>query len=90
MVKIKQALDMVRDALGGIPAGSPLYNDVIRAMQRLSRHLPQGAPTEGVQATGLRDMLRATLRNAMMGPLSRMGQGGGGQPPMPSTPLPGA
>jgi hypothetical protein len=99
MGKIKMALDMIRDALSGVPPGSPLYNDVVRAMSRLSRHLPQGQPTAGVESTQLRDLLRAAMKNAFMGPLGRMmggagGQGGapggGAQPPMPSTPLPGA
>jgi hypothetical protein len=95
LMQVKTAVDMLQAALPNLGTGSPQHKDVLSAVQRLSRHLPQGAPTAGVQQTQLGDMLRNTIRNALMQKL--MSQRGGSpaagqeqQPPIPSTPLPGA
>ena len=78
----------------GLPPGSPLHRDALKAASSLSRHLPQGAPTQGVQLTGIKDLIRQIgqsgfLQNIMQ---QRAGPGPGAQQqaPMPSTPLPGA
>jgi hypothetical protein len=80
--------------LTGLDAGSQPHRDALNALRQLSRHLPQGAPTAGVQQTQLGDVLRMIMRSALLQKLrGQQGgqQGGGGpQPPMPSTPLPGA
>jgi hypothetical protein len=106
LMQIKTAVDMMQSALPNLAPGSQQHKDVLNALNRLSRHLPQGAPTAGVQQTQLGDLLRSTIRNALMQKL--MGQkgaagaptgppqgGGGGddggdQAPPPSTPMPGA
>jgi hypothetical protein len=95
IMQVKTAVDMLQGALPNLAAGSQQHRDVIKAISNLSRHLPQGAPTAGVQQTQLQDMLRNTIRNALMQKL--MSQRGGqqppgqeAQPPPPSTPLPGA
>lgn len=96
-----QALAMIQQAQVGLQAGSPLHTDVVKAVQRLSRHLPQGAPTVGVQMTGIRDLIRQISQSPFMAQLlnnQQRGQGGGPggpagpapQAPMPSMPLPGA
>jgi len=97
---------MIQQALPNLPAGSQQHKDAIRAVQAISRHLPQGTPTAGVQQTQLKDMLQATIRNALMqkivgqqsqNPGGPQGPGGPPSgmagvppPPTPSTPLPGA
>jgi hypothetical protein len=99
LMQIKTACDMLQTALPGLPAGGQQHKDVLKALQSLTRHLPQGQPTAGVQQTQLGDMLRMTIRNALMQKLMGQGQGpgaggqqqGGAPPaPQPSTPLPGA
>jgi hypothetical protein len=102
LMMVKNAVDMLQQALPSLPAGSQQHKDVLRSLQTLSRHLPQGAPTAGVQQTQLGDMLRNTVRNALMQRImsQRGGAGtpggpgpsapGAPQPPPPSTPLPGA
>lgn len=95
IMQVKTAVDMLQAALPSLATGSQQHRDVLRAVSQLSRHLPQGAPTAGVQQTQIQDLLRNTIRNALMQKLmqKRGGQGGGGQeqqPPTPSTPLPGA
>jgi uncharacterized phage infection (PIP) family protein YhgE len=101
LMQLKTAVDMLQTALPNLMAGSQQHKDVLNALSRLTRHLPQGAPTAGVQQTQLMDLLRNTVRNALMQKLmsqrgppggGRQG-GGGGQPPQPatpSTPMPGA
>ena len=89
LMQIKSAIDMIQGALPGLPSGSEVHRDALRAVTQLSRHLPQGIPTAGVQQTQLQNMLRNTVRNALLQRV--MAQQGGGQGPMaPSTPLPGA
>lgn len=94
LMLIKNGLDLFQQALSGLDHESPVYRDVLQSMQRVTRHLAQGAPTAGVQQTQLGDILRMVMRSALMQRLQGQQRGGGGgqgqQPPMPSTPLPGA
>ena len=83
------ALDMLQGALPNLAMGGDVHRDVINAVNRLSRHLPQGIPTAGAQQMGIRDMLRNTQRNALLQRILAM-RGGQGGPPQPSMPLPGA
>lgn len=98
LMMLKNAVDMLQAALPSLPAGSQQHKDVLKALQSLSKHLPQGAPVAGVQQTQIGDMLRNTVKNALLQRImaNRGGGGGapggppgGGQPPMPSSPLPG-
>ena len=101
MNMLTNAIAMIQQALPGLPAGGPIHKDVVRAISSLSRHLPQGAPTVGVQQTQLQDLLRNLMKNALLSRIMQQQKGGpggegapeggpGGPPPMPSTPLPGA
>lgn len=93
-MQVKTALEMIQRALPSLPVGSEVHRDALNAVNRLSRHMPQGTPTAGVQQTMLQDMLRSTVRNAMLQRImaQKGGAAGGGAPgsPSPSTPLPGA
>jgi len=104
MTMVMNALALMQQALPGLPPGSPIHRDALRALNSLSKHVGQGAATTGVQQTQLQDLLRNTVRNALlqkiMGQQAQTQQGGGGQvpgapagampqAPMPSTPLPG-
>lgn len=97
MSKLLQAVQWIQQAAIGLPPGSPLHKDALNAAQRLSRHLPQGAPSIGVQRTGVMDLLRQITQSGFLQNI--LGQRGGGVPggggpaqqaPTPSTPLPGA
>jgi hypothetical protein len=106
IMQMKTAVDMLQSCLPNLATGSQQHRDCVNAIGRLSKHLPQGAPTAGAQQTQLMDLLRSTMRNALMqklmsqrggqgGPPSTPDTGGGPQPPgdqapSPSTPLPGA
>ena len=82
LMQLKTAVDMLQAALPNLGTGSKQHTDCLKALQSLSKHLPQGAPTAGVQQTQLQDLLRNTIRNAMMqrliGQQSGGGQAGGG------------
>ena len=99
MNQMLSALQQIQMALPGLPQGSPLHKDALDAAKRLSRHLPQGAPTAGVQMTGMRDLMQQIMRSPFMAQIMQQLKGGGGaggaagpapQAPMPSMPLPGA
>lgn len=93
-MQVKAAIEMIQTALPSLPVGSEVHRDALNAVNRLSRHMPQGTPTAGIQQTMLKDMLARTVRNALMQRLmaQKGGAAGGGAPstPPPSTPLPGA
>jgi hypothetical protein len=81
MNDLNTAIQLMQKAMMSLPAGSPLHKDVNSAIGRMSRHLPQGAPTEGVQLTGLKDLLRNVMQGGFLGRImQQMGQGGGGGP----------
>jgi hypothetical protein len=101
MNKLLQAVQWIQQAALGLPPGSPLHKDALKAAQSLSRHLPQGAPSIGVQKTGAMDLIRAISQSGFLQSiLGQRGQGGGPGPPggggpaqqapSPSMPLPGA
>jgi hypothetical protein len=89
-MQVKMALDMLQQALPSLGMGGDVHRDVINAINRLSRHLPQGVPTAGAQQTAAQDMVRNTQRNAMLQRIMAMQGGQGGQQPQPATPIPGA
>lgn len=94
---LTQAVGMMNQALPGL-MGHPAYQDVLRSLQRLQKHLPQGQPALGVQKTQLQDMLQALAKNVVLANImSRMkggaaGAGGAGGPGLkpPPGPPPGA
>jgi hypothetical protein len=77
LMMLKQAVDMIHSALPSLEAGSQPHKDAVNALSRLTRHLPQGAPTAGVQQTQLGDMMRQTARNALLQKLMLAQQQGG-------------
>lgn len=86
LMQLKTAVDMMQAALPNLATGSQQHKDCVKAISSLSRHLPQGAPTAGAQQTQIMDLLKNTVRNALMQRLmlQRQGQGGGqGGPPGP-------
>jgi hypothetical protein len=101
-----QALNMMQHAALGLAAGSPVWRDVQKAITSMGRHLPQGAPTAGVQQTNVKDLLRRLVQGSFLQKIQQQQQqappGGQDNPagaapspmeqqsPMPSTPLPGA
>lgn len=96
MNKLLMAVQQMQQAMHGLAPGTPLWTAVNRALGQIGRHLPQGAPTVGVQKTGVMDLLRQIGQSGFLQQIMQGGGGGGGppgggqQPPMPSMPLPGS
>jgi hypothetical protein len=102
MTMVQHAIGLLSKALPGLQPGTPIQQDVLRATQRLSKHVAQGAPSAGMQKTHLTDMLASLAKNFVLQNImgQQTGQQGGGQQggppgamaqaPMPSTPLPGS
>jgi hypothetical protein len=94
MQMLMQAVAMIQQALPHLPPGSPMHRDALQAATRLSRHANQGQPTAGIQQTGIQDLLKNVMRNALLQKImGQQGQGGQQGAPgagQPSTPLPGA
>jgi len=95
--KLKIAIDLMQAALQGLPAGSKPHQDTLKSLERLTKHIPQMGASPGLEQTHLIDLLRRGRQNPVLQALSGI-MGGGGQeqgggspqPPMPTTPLPGA
>lgn len=102
-----KGIALVTQAHGLLAQAVPLFpgqqsDDILKAMQRLSRHMSQSAPTAGLQQTQMQDQMRNIVKNALLqNIMRRQGQGGGpggpggggdmaGGAPPPSAPLPGA
>lgn len=87
VMMITQAYGLLKQAIPGLMPGTPIEQDVLKMIQRLGRHLPQGQPAAGVQQTQLLDLLRSVMKNALLQKI--MGQmkpgqspgGAGGGPP---------
>jgi hypothetical protein len=103
LMALKQGYSLIEGALPSLDGEAK--KAALRALSVLNRHLPQGAPSAGVQQTQIGDLMRNTMRNSLLQRLMGQGQGQGqrgGQgpgsatpglptpPPMPITPMPGA
>ena len=94
MAQIIQAINLLKMAGLGLQPGDKLHSDVYNTIQRLSKHLgglAGMAPAAGVQKTMLGDQMRDTVKQMLLSRVlgAQQQKGAPGQPPMPSTPLPG-
>ena len=82
---IMHAYGFLKQAMVGLPPGSPIEQDIGKTLMRLGKHLPQGQPGLGIQQTQLQDMLRNVMKNALlakiMGQMKPPGPGGGAGAP---------
>jgi hypothetical protein len=81
LMQMKTAVDMLQASLPNLATGSQQHKDCLNAISRLAKHLPQGAPTAGTQQTQIQDLLRSTMRNALMQRIMSQQGGGQGGPP---------
>jgi hypothetical protein len=91
LILLKNAIDLIQQALGGLDPGSPQHRDSLNALRQLSRHVASGQAPAGAQQTQLMDIIRMIGRTGLLQKLrGNAGGPGGPQQPSPSTPLPGA
>lgn len=87
LIKLGQAIKLIQEAMMGLPIGSDIHSAAVKAIRDLSRHVPVGPSTQGVQQTAGADAARNNIQQALLRAI--VGQSGP-QPMPPSTPLPGA
>lgn len=94
--QLKIAVDMMQTALQGFEPESKPYVDISNALDKLTPYLPQMGNQSQLERTHIMDILQKAKQNPVLQALSNLIGGGGApepqgpQPPMPSTPLPGA
>lgn len=71
MSKVRTAVDMLQQALPGLPIGSPPQKDVLDAIQKLSKSVPASEAIPGVQQTQLAGLQKDAQETAMLRNLSR-------------------
>jgi hypothetical protein len=92
LTQVGEAIRILEMALPNVPPGTPVHKDTLDCIQKLSKHVPAGDQTHGVQMTALADLQRNAQQSAMLQQVMRQsGQGaaaggaaqGGGMPGMP-------
>jgi len=81
---VAQAVRLLEKALPMLGAETEPGKDVMRALPMLSKHIPPGAMSPGVENTALQQLMMQQRQQApMLQALRAMqgGQAGGGQPP---------
>ncbi len=76
--KIGTAVQMLQNALPGLPVGDEAQKAVLDAITKLSKIAPASAQVPGVQTTQLRGLEKQAQEGAMLQALLRAMQSGGG------------
>lgn len=86
MLKIKNALHLLQEALPNLPMGDELHTVVLQTVTKLSK-VAGGLPEHpGLQQQDLLGMMRRLGSNPMQGALNRMLPSPGAPPAMPAQP----
>lgn len=84
MAQISMAIKLLEKALPMLGAGSAEGKDVMRALTTLSKHLPPGSVTPGIEQTQMQNFMsqqrQAQPQQAMMQALAAKGGAPGGSP----------
>lgn len=81
LAQVGEAIRILTLALPNVPPGTPVHKDVLDTISKLSKHVPAGDQTHGVQMTALQDLQRNASQNAMLQQVMRAGgQPSGGAP----------
>lgn len=89
LVKIKNALKMLEEALPLVPMGDELHTDLLNTMKQLSKPLKKSSDNPQMEVGSLLQMAKQNAQSAPMAAMARMfgaGQAGAGQPPAMSAP----
>lgn len=87
LTKVRNALQMLEQALPDVPMGMPMHNDILSAVKNLSKHLAEGAENKGLDIQSLIQATKQTQQGAPMAAMQRMfaqqGSGAGTPPALP-------
>jgi hypothetical protein len=73
LAQVGEAIRILTLALPNVPPGTPVHKDVLDTIQKLSKHVPAGDQTHGVQMTALADLQRNAQQNQMLQLAMRQG-----------------
>ena len=76
--------------LAAFPVGSDVSRDIREAVNKVAKHVPPGAISQGVQMTEAQRALMQQKQQAPQIAAMRAAQTGGGQPSPPPAPMPAA
>ena len=94
LTQVQTAVRILEQALPLLGADSDPGKDVMKALTSLSKHIPPGSTSPGVERTGLQSMMQQQRQDQPQAALLRaLGQGGApgaGAGGPPTTPMAGA
>ncbi len=83
--KVKNAIEMLQQAMTGVPLGTPLHSAILKAISDISKHLDKHDGNQGLQVQDLVQLARqVNTQSPQAQALQRMGQ----QPQPPALPAP--
>lgn len=78
MTMVQHAIGLLSQALPGLDVGTPIQQDVLKATQRLSKHVQGTQLGAGQQKTHLMDMLASLAKNFILQQIMGQQRGAGG------------
>lgn len=84
MTKVKNAMNLLQEALPMIPMGNDLHAEVLGAVTKLSKHMKKGDESPQLDIASLLNSIKQKAQSAPQAALTRQFAGGGGgegQPP---------
>ncbi len=84
MAKVRQALDIINSQISQFPPGTPLHTELMKAVEKLTKHMPPSDAALGVNNTALRDLQQNSQKNAMLQMVQQSLGAGGAQGGAPS------
>lgn len=90
MVKVKNALQMLQEALPLIPMGDELHTEILNSVKGLSKHLKKGEESPQLDIASLLNSIKQKTQMAPQAAMARQFAGGAGAGQPPATPQPAA
>lgn len=84
IAKLKLVAQQLALISGIMPVGSEAARDMREALNKISKHIPEGAVSQGVQMSQAQQQLMQTKQQAPQIAAMRAAQPAGGAPPPPS------
>jgi hypothetical protein len=83
MTKVKNAMQLLQEALPLVPMGNDLHAEILGAVSKLSKHMKKGEETPQLDIASLLNTIKQKAQGAPQAALARQfsGNAGEGQPP---------
>jgi hypothetical protein len=90
MVKVKNAIQLLQEALPLIPMGDELHTEILNSAKSLSKHLKKGDESPQLDIASLLNTIKQKAASAPQAAMARQFAGGAGAGQPPATPQPEA